>query len=163
MNFKAYFVYIPQAILLGYLGIMQTFIGDNFFFKGSVLASVSLVLYSLAFLVIRGVMRNATVPPKRFGVLIIAASAVLISALLVVTLLTSNEGGVLLISVTVINVIISFICLFVTLSMSGGSVKETSKMGNTPQYNPSTGLPVYSGYIDVRGNPVGATVRNKNL
>ncbi|QOV66463.1 hypothetical protein [Kosakonia pseudosacchari] len=160
MRIKPYWMIFPVAMSLVFFGLQQFSFGGKAFFQGLLLSIPAFVLYGVCTLLLRKVINGIHVERSRTLRNLFFTLEVILLGMIALSQLKILESESSVITFVGINTALAFVFLCVVLQSSTvnkeqGQRPETMS-GN--RYNPSNGLPTYSGYIDVKGNPVGSKI-----
>lgn len=163
MTIKPYWVVFPVAIGFCFFGALQFAFGNGFFIKGVLLSIPGYILHAATYFLLRKsshVIRSRESNNRLKGIFFFILMSLLITTFGVGLILSDTETC--MITFIVVNTALSFIYLCYVLNSAPSDITLKNTEGTDGnRYNPSSGLPTYSGYIDVKGSPVGVRT-NKN-
>ncbi|NUL39702.1 hypothetical protein [Kosakonia sacchari] len=160
MRIKSYWMIFPVAMSLLFFEWQQLSFGGKAFFQGFLLSLPAFALYGVGFLLLRKTIRELS--DKRLCMLrnMFIFLTVSLSVMIVISLLRIIGNETNIIAFVGLNTALAFV--FLCFIIQGSNVRneniESTEALTGNRYNPSNGLPTYSGYIDVKGNPVGSRI-----
>ena len=160
MRIKSYWMIFPVAMSLLFFEWQQLSFGGKAFFQGFLLSLPAFVLYGVGYLLLRKTLKELS--DKRLCKLrsLFLFLTVSLSVMIVISLfrIIGNETSIIAFAGLNTALVFVFLCFILQGSNEKNENSKTPEAMTGSRYNPSNGLPTYSGYIDVKGNPVGSRI-----
>lgn len=160
MKLRPYWVFAPAVISFCFFSCLDFFYKGGELPKGVLLSIPSYFLCLASFVLLKKLVvsvnnKNTQTLWKKFVIYLLVLIVVIFGGLFI-GLDSESE----IITIAALNLILLFIFLANIFScLRSGSVhEELTENPDGSKYNPTNGLPTYSGYLDIKGNPIGVKV-----